>query len=68
MTYKTPRLRENCGNINLNKDFIVAVRIGNFKNQLQIYPKKNSVSLTGFEPMASAYVSAAVHFQLVLLN
>ena len=51
-----------------NEDFFVAVHSGNFKNQLQIYPKKNSVSLTGFEPMASAYVSAVVHFQLVLLN
>ena len=54
MTYKTPRLRENCGNIILKEDFIVVVHSGNFKNQLQIYPKKNSVSLTGFEPMASA--------------
>ena len=68
MTYKTPRLRENCGNTNFNEDFIVAVHSGNFKNQLQIYPKENSVSLTRFKPMASAYVNAAVHFQLVLLN
>ena len=40
MTYKTPRLRENCGNTNFNEDFIVAVHSGNFKNQLQIYSKK----------------------------
>ena len=31
-------------------------------------PQKIFGTLTGFEPMASAYVSAAVHFQLVLLN
>ena len=55
----------NCGNTNLNEDFIVAVHSDNFNFINCKFTLKN---LRDSEPMASAYVSAAVYFQLVLLN